>query len=95
MSQITKFAVLPIFRGPEGKLTPLPLRIVSTASADDAKRKAGFLGKVLGGAVAFAATYHPQLDVLDRLEILARYGQVPEGWEADFSLPANGDGAFE
>jgi hypothetical protein len=87
---VTQFGVLPIFRGLEGRLIPLPLRVVNTASPDDAKRKAGFLASVLGGAVAFATTYHPQLDACDSLEILECCGEVPEGWEADLDLCDNG-----
>jgi hypothetical protein len=84
MPQVTKFGVLPIFRGLEGALIPLPRRIINTVSADEAKRKADLLSSVLGGAVAFAATYHPELDAFEPLTVLARCGAVPEPWDADF-----------
>jgi hypothetical protein len=82
MPQASMFGVLPIFRGLEGKLTAL--RFIRAVSADEAKRKAELLARVLGGAIAFGVTYHPEFDVSEPLVVIARCGQVPEDWDADF-----------
>jgi hypothetical protein len=87
MPQVTTFGILPIFRGLQGRLSPL--RIVNAVSADEAKRKAELLASVLGGAVAFAATYDPELDAWDPLTVLALCGEVPEGWETNLDLRAS------
>jgi hypothetical protein len=39
---------------------------------------------VLGGAIAFGVTYLPEFDVSEPLIVIARCGQVPAGWDADF-----------
>jgi hypothetical protein len=88
MPQVTKFGVLPIFRGLEGKL--MPQRVIIAVSAGEAKRKAALLASVLGGALAFTAESHPELDAWEPLKIIARFGEVPESlMEADIDPSAN------
>jgi hypothetical protein len=77
MSKVTKFGVLPIFRGLEGKFRPL--RVMQARSADDAKRKADIFASVVGGAVAFAKARDPGRDQWDETVILGYCGEVPEG----------------
>jgi len=83
MLRVTKFGVLPIFRGLGGRLKPL--RVIEAASADEAKRKADVFASVVGGAVAFASTGDAELDAWEAPRIIARHGEVPEGlMGADF-----------
>jgi hypothetical protein len=76
MNRITKFGVLPILRGLEGKFSPL--RVVHAGSADEAKRKADVFANVVGGAVAFSKTGYPDHDHWDDTVILGCCGEVPE-----------------
>jgi hypothetical protein len=77
MSRVTKFGVLPIFRGLEGKFTPL--RVMHARSADEARRKADVFAAVIGGAVAFFKAGDPDRDQWDDTVIIGYSGEVPEG----------------
>ena len=80
MRRITKFGVLPIFRGLGGKLTPL--RVLDAPSAKEARRKADMLASVVGGAVMFSRSGDPVLQQWDETVILGYSGDVPEGIKA-------------
>jgi hypothetical protein len=77
MSRVVRFGVLPIFKSLGGKLKPL--RVIDAASAAEAARKAGVYASVLGGAVAFSKAGDPELGTWDTAQIIARYGDVPDG----------------
>ena len=77
MSRVTKFGVLPILRGLEGKFSPL--RVMHARSADEAKRKADVFAMVIGGAVAFSKSGDPDRNQWGDTVILGCCGEVPEG----------------
>ncbi|SEF01087.1 hypothetical protein SAMN05519104_7717 [Rhizobiales bacterium GAS188] len=77
MRQITKFGVLPIFRGLGGKFTPQ--RVVQARSADEARSMAGIFALVMGGAIAFSKRGDPESGQWDEAVIVGYRGEVPEG----------------
>jgi hypothetical protein len=80
MGMVTKFGVLPIFRGLGGKLSPQ--RVVQARSADQAKSMATTFAMVMGGAVAFSKHGNPDSGQWDEAIILECCGDVPTGINA-------------
>jgi len=77
MGLVTRFGVLPIFRGLGGKLSPQ--RVVHARSADQAKSMATTSAMVMGGAVAFSKHGNPDSGQWEEAVILKCCGDVPPG----------------
>jgi hypothetical protein len=80
VGMVTKFGVLPIFRGLGDKLTPQ--RVVQARSAEQAKSMATTFAMVMGGAVAFSKHGNPDNGQWDKAVILECCGDVPAGLDA-------------
>jgi hypothetical protein len=77
MATLSKFGIIPVFLGPDGKLAVQ--EEVALPSEEDAKRAGEVFAKVLGGAVAFRRMNDPETGTVDNGFIIGRYGVMAEG----------------
>jgi hypothetical protein len=76
MGTSSRFGIIPVFRGLDGKLAVQ--KEIAFPSEDDAKRAGQVFAEVLGGAVAFRRVNDPETGIVGRGVIIGRYGVMAE-----------------
>jgi hypothetical protein len=72
MASLSKFGIIPVFRGLDGKL--MVQKEIAFSSEEEARRAGRVFADVLGGAVAFRRMNDPDAGVVGRGVIIGKYG---------------------
>jgi len=76
MGEYSRFGIIPVFRGLEGKLSVQ--KEISFPTEEDAKRAGEVFAEILGGAIAFRRMSDPETGLVADGVIIGRYGVMAD-----------------